>query len=101
MVDPKSHWQSQRFKSRLRRRNRFERQFRYLGIAAIALAGLSLSVLLVSVLANGLGATYRTEIALDIEFDPEILGIEVPGAGETAEITASADFRAVLRTSLM
>jgi phosphate transport system permease protein len=101
MADRRSHWQSERFKRHLRRRNSFERRFRYLGIAAVALAGASLSVLLISVLANGLSAIYRTEIALDVEFDPEILGIETPELGAPAEIPASADFRAVLRTSLM
>ena len=98
MADPKSHWQSENFKKRLRRRNASERLFRCLGIGAVLLATASLSVLLVSVLSNGLGAAYRTELALDVEFDPEILGIEV---SEASEIPASADFRAVLRESLM
>jgi len=101
MVDPQSHWQSDRFKRRLRRRNASERRFRRLGVIAVLLAGASLSVLLVSVLSNGLGAAYRTEFALDVEFDPEILGIETPRPGAAVEILASADFRAVLRRSLM
>ena len=101
MVDPKSHWRSERFKKRLRRRNASERRFRIFGILAVLFAGASLSVLLVSVLSNGLSAAYRTEFALDVEIDPEILGVKVPASGEAAEIPASADFRAVLRTSLM
>jgi phosphate transport system permease protein len=101
MVDPQSHWQSDRFKKRLRRRNASERRFRRFGIIAVLLAGASLSVLLVSVLSNGLSAAYRTEFALDVEFDPEILGIETPRPGAAVEILPSADFGAILRTSLM
>jgi phosphate transport system permease protein len=101
MADPNSHWQSERFKKRLRRRNASERRFRRFGIAAILFAGASLSVLLVSVLSNGLSAVYRTEFSLDVEFDPEILGVELPASGAVTEIPASADFRAVLRASLM
>jgi phosphate transport system permease protein len=101
MVDPQSHWQSARFKRRLRRRNASERRFRRLGVIAVLLAGASLSVLLVSVLSNGLSAAYRTEFALDVEFDPEILGIETPRPGAAVEILPSADFGAILRTSLM
>ena len=101
MVDPQSHWQSDRFKKRLRRRNASERRFRRLGVIAVLLAGASLSVLLVSVLSNGFGAAYRTEFALDVEFDPEILGIETPRPGAAVEILPSADFGAILRTSLM
>ena len=101
MVDPQSHWQSARFKRRLRRRNASERRFRRLGVIAVLLAGASLSVLLVSVLSNGFGAAYRTEFALDVEFDPEILGIETPRPGAAVEILPSADFGAILRTSLM
>jgi len=101
MVEPKSYWQSGRFKQRLRRRHAYERRFRRLGIAAVLLAAASLAVLLVSVLSNGFRAAYRTEIALDVEFDPEILGIDSPRSGFTAEIPASADFAAVLRNALM
>jgi len=101
MVDRKSQWQSEDFKRRLKRRNASERRFRYLGIAAVLLAGASLSILLISVLSNGLSAAYRTEIELEVEFDSETLGIETTESGAPAEITATADFRAVLRTSLM
>jgi hypothetical protein len=55
----------------------------------------------VSVLSNGLSAAYRTEFALDVEFDPEILGIETPRPGAAVEILPPADFAAILRKSLM
>lgn len=86
---------------RLRRRNAYERRFRCLGIAAVVLAGASLAALLVSVLSNGFRAAYRTEFALDVEFDPEILGLASPQTGFAADISASADFGAVLRASLL
>jgi len=101
MAEPRSHWQSEGFKKRLRRRNAQERRFRRLGIAAVLLAGASLAVLLVSVLSNGWRAAFRTEIALDVDFDPEILGIESPSTGGPTEIPASADFGALLRNSLL
>jgi phosphate transport system permease protein len=100
MADPRSHWQSEGFKVRLRRRNSYERRFRRLGVAAVLLAGASLAVLLVSVLSNGFRAAYRTEFALDVDFDPEILGLSAPRAGFAADIPASTDFGAILRTSL-
>jgi len=101
MAEPKSHWQSEGFKKRLRRRNAQERRFRRLGIAAVLLAGASLAVLLVSVLSNGWRAAFRTEFSLDVDFDPEALGVESPTAGGPTEIPATADFGALLRNSLM
>ncbi len=101
MADSRSHWQSAAFAKRLRARNASERRFRRLGIAAVALAGASLSVLLASVLSNGLSAAFRTELRLDVDFDPETLGIEATPADLAGEIPASADFRAVLRASLL
>jgi phosphate transport system permease protein len=53
------------------------------------------------VASNGFHAAYRTEFALDVEFDPEILGVESPRSGFAATIPASADFAAVLRNALM
>jgi phosphate transport system permease protein len=101
MAEPKSHWQSEGFKKRLRRRNAQERRFRRLGIAAVLLAGASLAVLLVSVLSNGWRAAFRTEFSLDVDFDPGALGVESPTAGGPTEIPATADFGALLRNSLM
>jgi len=101
MAEPQSHWQSEGFKKRLRRRNAQERRFRRLGIAAVLLAGAALAMLLVSVLSNGWRAAFRTEIALDVDFDPETLGIESPSMDGPTEIPASADFGAVLRNSLL
>jgi len=101
MVDARSHWQTEGFKKRLRKRNARERRFRRLGIAAVLLAGASLAVLLVSVLSNGFRAAYRSEFALDVEFDREILGVESPRQGLADQVPASADFGAILRTSLM
>jgi len=101
MADSRSRWQNAAFKKRLRRRNRAERRFHCFGIAAVLLAALALAVLLVSVLSKGFRAAYRTEIALEVDFDPGVLGVEPPQPDRAIEIPASADFGAVLRTALM
>jgi len=101
MAESRSQWQSDAFKKRLRRRNVSERRFRLLGIAAVLLAGVSLAVLLVSVLKSGFGAAYRTEVALDVAFDPETLGLGPLQSDSSIDVPASADFGAVLRTALM
>jgi phosphate transport system permease protein len=76
-------------KARLRRRHRAERNFRVIGAGAIALAMLSLGVLLVTIGVRGLPAFWTTEIRLDVAVPPEAL-----------ESTERIDARPWLKTAL-
>jgi phosphate transport system permease protein len=82
---------------RLRKRYRAEARFRAYGIAAIVVALSILALLLASIVASGLGAFTRTEIALDVSLDREILGL--PEAS-TPEQRASADYRSAVIKAL-
>ena len=71
---PAARWSAPEMRARLRRRHRAERHFRWLGLAAIGVALLALATLLGSIFSNGSSAFVRTRIALDVTFDPELLG---------------------------
>ena len=60
---------------RLRRRHGAERRFRACGIIALALAIAVLAALFTSIVGNGYTAFQQTHIALDITYDPRVLGI--------------------------
>ena len=68
---------------RLRRRYRAERRFKVYGLIAICLALAFLALLLGSVIATGYPAFVRTSVALEVDFDPRLLGVsEAPTANE-------------------
>jgi len=71
---PASRWSSPEMRARLRRRHVAERRFRRLGLAAVGVAILALATLLGSIFGNGSSAFVRTQIALDVRFDPEVIG---------------------------
>jgi len=60
-------------KQSLPRRYRSERLFRLYGIAAIVASIAFLSLLFISIFANGYGAFWQTHIQLEVHFDPKIL----------------------------
>jgi phosphate transport system permease protein len=76
MTDPSpaARWSSPGMRARLRRRHVAERRFRRLGLAAVGVAILALATLLGSIVGNGSSAFVRTQIALDVRFDPEVIG---------------------------
>jgi len=87
--------------ARLARRRRAERRFRRWGLLAICAATATLAMLLVSIAWNGYSAFVHTQIRLDLEFDPERLGLSEAWQDEPSEGTlARADFGAVVRQSL-
>ena len=59
--------------ARTRRRNAAEARFRFYGLAAIGIGVLSLAVLLVSILSNGLPAFFQTYVVMDVELKAEVL----------------------------
>ncbi len=71
---PAGRWSSPEMRARLRRRHLAERRFRRLGLGAVGLAILALATLLGSIVGNGSSAFVRTKIALDVHFDPEVIG---------------------------
>jgi phosphate transport system permease protein len=86
VAEPGARWSSPEMRSRLAKRHAAERRFRLAGLGAIALAVLSLGVLLVSIGWNGAPAFRTTELRLDVSFDPTAV--------------ASADYRSILRSAL-
>ncbi|MCY4220411.1 MAG: phosphate ABC transporter permease PstA [Thiotrichales bacterium] len=60
---------------RLAKRRAAERRFRAYGIVAITLAILALATLFTSIVGNGYTAFQQTYIALEVTYDPEVLGL--------------------------
>lgn len=60
---------------RLAKRRAAERRFRAYGIVAITLAILALATLFTSIVGNGYTAFHQTYIALEVTYDPEVLGL--------------------------
>jgi phosphate transport system permease protein len=94
-------WSSPAMRATLRRRYRFERLFRSLGLAAIGIALTALVLLLGSILARGWSAFLRTELRLDVALDPAVLSLP-EGADPAAREQAldAADWAAPLREAL-
>ena len=87
-------WNSAAMQARIRRRYRSERLFRFAGLAALALAGLFLAFLLVSIGSKGLTGFQRTDVKLSVAFDPAVLGI-APGT-RNPEALQSANYQLLL-----
>ena len=82
---------------RLRRRYRAERRFKAYGIVAVAVALGFLALLIGSVIAEGYPAFVRTSVALEVDFDPEVLGVgEAPSRDELQK----ASYGKLLRESV-
>ena len=82
---------------RLRRRYRAERRFKAYGLAAICLAFAILAILLGSIIAKGYPAFVRTSLALEVTFDPGLLGVgEAPSVDELQR----ADYGKLLRAAV-
>jgi phosphate transport system permease protein len=69
-------WGSVEMQARVRRRYRSERRFRLLGLGALALAAAFLVFLLTTIVWNGFSGFMTTEVQVEVEFDPFVLGIE-------------------------
>src|SRR5262245_60298501 len=84
MSDPK-RWSSPEMAARLRRRRAAERRFRHLGLGAVGVALVALVVLLATIGWNGSSAFVRTQVALDVDFDPAVVGAALRHEGPGAE----------------
>jgi len=75
----------------LPRRYRSERLFRWYGIAAIVASIAFLSLLFISIFANGYSAFWQTYIQLEVHFDPEII---------EQDSLATADYQGLVKQTL-
>ncbi len=75
----------------LARRYRSERLFRWYGIAAIIISIAFLSLLFISISANGYSAFWQTHIQLEVHFDPEII---------EQDSLATADYQGLVKQTL-
>ncbi len=103
MIDPSpaGRWSSPAMRARLRRRHVAERRFRRLGLAAVGVSLLALVTLIGSILASGSSAFVRSRIALDVTFDPEVIGplAGVPAAEREAR-ASGVDWGLLVRDAL-
>ncbi|MEO0972974.1 MAG: DUF3333 domain-containing protein, partial [Pseudomonadota bacterium] len=88
---------ARRVQSRLAKRYRAERLFRFAGMAALTLGLGFLVVLLANVAVQGLPAFAQTHIALDIDFDREVIA---PDGDTSAEALARASYGRLVRNAL-
>ncbi|MCA9511923.1 MAG: phosphate ABC transporter permease PstA [Myxococcota bacterium] len=83
--------------ARLKRRYAADRRFRAYGLAAIGVAVGALVLLLGTIAHDGAGAFLDWEVALDVAYDPDALG--VPAGGSTEEL-GRGDFAALVKRAL-
>ena len=82
---------------RLARRHRAEFRFRALGLAAIAIALTILAVLFASILIGGSGAFSRSEVLLEIDFDPQSID---PDGSRSPGVLAAGDYAGLIQREL-
>ena len=95
---PAGAWQDSDWtERRLRRRYRAERRFKLYGLVAVGLALAALALLLGSVIASGYPAFVRTSVALEVDFDPGLLGVD---ASSSADEMHRANYGTLLREAI-
>ena len=88
---------TERVRQTLQKRYRAERRFRAYGVVSIAIGMLALLVLFTDIISKGLPAFRETYIELELVYDAETLGVNVPAAEN--ELNA-ANYRGVIRQAL-
>jgi phosphate transport system permease protein len=63
---------------KLRKRARAEKRFRLYGILALLFAGGVLTMLVSNIVSSGYSAFFSTELSLELELDPETMGLAAP-----------------------
>jgi phosphate transport system permease protein len=86
--------------ARIRRRYRQERNFKALGVLALALAAGFLVFLLGTVISSGWNAFRQTEVMVPVTFDPVRLGITAEQAKGDPRALSRANFQGVLADSV-
>lgn len=61
-------WHSEAMQRRIRRRYGAERRFRLIGLSAVVLSAGFLAFLLVTMIGNGMGGFFRSEVAVPVDF---------------------------------
>ncbi len=87
----------ERVNENLAKRYRAEKRFRAYGIASIAFGLLCLVLLFTDIIGKGYSAFFQTQIALEINFDADFLGIDNPGDPQQL---AAANFEGLVKKSL-
>jgi len=82
---------------RLAKRRAAERRFRAYGIVAITLAILALATLFTSIIGNGYTAFQQTYIALEVTYDPEVLGL---GEVRDAKALSGANYPGLVKKTM-
>jgi phosphate transport system permease protein len=81
----------------LARRYAKEQRFRMLGLSAIVMGLLFVSFLFVSIIGNGYTAFQQTHLALEIDFDPQVID---PSGERDAEVLRKADYGALVKSAM-
>jgi phosphate transport system permease protein len=84
-------------RSNLKKRYQAEQRFRLYGFASVGFGLLCLALLFGDIIYKGVGAFRQTAVEVELYFDPEILGLNVPA--ETDQIR-SANFDGIIRLML-
>jgi phosphate transport system permease protein len=79
------------------RRRRKNRRFRMLGLGAVILGMLFLVIMFSSIISNGYSAFLRTEILLEINFDPAVID---PDGYRNPEVLAAAGYGHLVKSAL-
>ena len=82
----------------LKARYRAEKRFKAYGIAAIMFGIACLVTLFTDIIGKGHSAFYQTYVYLEVEFDPQVLGLTDPT--DTAQLM-SADFQAIVKKAML
>ena len=97
MAEQKSTRTIDRVNASLKRRYATERRFKSLGLGAVILGLLFVSMLFLDIFSKGYTAFVQTHIQLEVYFDPEILD---PQGTRDIEAIVRADFRQLVREPL-
>lgn len=81
----------------LKKRYARERRFKMFGLGAVLLGLFFVSLLFISILANGLPAFQQTYVKLDIFFDEQIID---PDGSRDPKVLARADYQQLIRSTL-
>lgn len=95
-------WAGGEMQNRIRKRYRSERNFRFLGLAALSIAGAFLIFLLSTIIGNGWNGFRATEVRVPVTFDAAVLGVDAAAltGPNAASALASANYQEAVRASV-
>ncbi len=85
--------------ARVRRRKAAEARFRACGMAAIVLSLAFLAVLFVSIIGKGWSAFQQTYVRLDVDFAPQVLGLDA-GNVHDAQALSAANYPGLVKAAI-